>query len=94
MPERDEATVKAIEQRLSSFIACDLGWQGDATTLVGPGARDLSEVLDSQELLEMLTFVEDTYAIEVADEELVPENFATLPRVASMVSSKMAATPS
>jgi acyl carrier protein len=46
-----------------------------------------SGMLDSQGVLEVVTFVEETFSIIVADEDLVPENFQTIERIAAFVVS-------
>jgi acyl carrier protein len=46
-----------------------------------------SGMLDSQGVLEVVTFVEETFSIIVADEDLVPENFQTIERIAAFVAS-------
>ena len=38
-----------------------------------------------------MTFIEQTYGVEVADDDLVPENFETIAAIARLVDSKVAA---
>lgn len=45
-------------------------------------------ILDSTGLLELITFLEYTFQITIADEELVPENFDTLGNVVRFLASK------
>ena len=47
-----------------------------------------SGVLDSLGVLDLVTFVEQEFSVHVADEELVPENFQTIDRIAAFVESK------
>ena len=47
-----------------------------------------SGVLDSLGVLDLVTFVEQEFSIHVADDELIPENFQTIDRIASFVESK------
>jgi acyl carrier protein len=47
-----------------------------------------SGVLDSTGFLELITFIEERFGIEISDWELVPENFDTLRKVAGFVQSK------
>jgi acyl carrier protein len=46
-------------------------------------------IIDSTGVLELVSFIEDTFAISVEDEELVPENFDSLLRLAAYVATKM-----
>lgn len=45
-------------------------------------------MLDSQGVLEVVGFIEQEYAITVADDDLVAENFQSIDRIASFVQSK------
>lgn len=48
-------------------------------------------VLDSTGFLELVAHLEGTYAIKIADQEMVPENLETLNRVAGFVVRKRGA---
>jgi acyl carrier protein len=48
-----------------------------------------SNALDSLGLLKLITFLETEYAITVTDEELLPQNFQTIGRLADFVASKL-----
>lgn len=48
-------------------------------------------MLDSQGVLEVVSFIEQEYAISVADEDLVPENFQSIDRIANFIQSKATA---
>lgn len=47
-----------------------------------------SGILDSTGLLELITFIEEKFNIEISDHELIPENFDTLRKVSSFIQSK------
>lgn len=46
-------------------------------------------VIDSMGVLELVTFLQETYGIKVGDEELTPENLDTFERVTAYVSRKL-----
>jgi acyl carrier protein len=46
-------------------------------------------IIDSTGVLELVSFLEDRFSVSVEDEELVPENFDSLSRLAAYVSKKM-----
>lgn len=48
-------------------------------------------ILDSTGFLELVAHLEDTYAIKIADQEMIPENLETLNRVAAFVARKRGA---
>ena len=45
-------------------------------------------ILDSTGIMELVAFVEKTYAIKVEDEELLPENFDTISAIAEYLKRK------
>lgn len=47
-----------------------------------------SGILDSQGVLELVSFIEQNFPIEVADDELVPENFQSIDKLAAFVRRK------
>ena len=62
---------------------------GDADKLVDTVSFQESGVLDSVGFLDVVTFVEERFRIQIADDELVPENFDTVERISAFVSEKM-----
>jgi len=46
-------------------------------------------VVDSMGMVELITFLQDRFGVEPADEEITEENFATLRRIAGFVSRKL-----
>lgn len=46
-------------------------------------------ILDSTGVLELVTFVESSFGVQVADEELVPANFDSLEALAAFVARKV-----
>ena len=48
-------------------------------------------VLDSLGVLELVNFLQDEHGIPIEDEDLVPENFASIDAIAAFVEAKVAA---
>ena len=46
-------------------------------------------IIDSTGILELIAFIEQTYEIQIEDEELIPENLDSLNNVASFVQKKL-----
>jgi acyl carrier protein len=57
----------------------------DGTDLIGEG------IVDSTGILEVISFLEESFGIQVADEEMTPANFGTVAQIASLVQRKRAA---
>ena len=52
-----------------------------------------SGLLDSMGVLEVVTFLEESYSIIISDEDLVPEKFQTIDCIAAFVQSKVSVKP-
>lgn len=72
-----------------------------ASTFLGPGANgeladdDLlfdSGIIDSIGAMELLGFLQEHFRIEILDEELFPENFSSVDRIAVFVLGKLGGT--
>ena len=57
---------------------------GDDASLIDRG------VIDSTGVLELIGFLQDEYKIEVADDEMVPENLDTIARIEAYLARKLA----
>lgn len=51
-----------------------------------------SGIVDSLGMLDLVSFLEESFAIQLSDDELTPENFATIGALASFVEQKKAET--
>lgn len=69
------------------------------TMLMGADGSDIADdtsflersLLDSTGVLELVNFLQDTYKIEIEDQELTPENLDSLDRIAAFVTAKQGA---
>jgi acyl carrier protein len=50
-------------------------------------------IIDSTGFLELISFVEESFGIQVGDEEMVPENLDSLNNIERYVQQKRAAAP-
>lgn len=85
--EKNESEVKA---RLREFVSGNF-LLGKSASEVGDADSFLeSGIVDSTGILEFVGFLQETWGIEVADEELLPENFDTINNLAAFVIRKTA----
>ena len=77
--------LKDLEKFLLTEIAVDLSKKS-----LGPD-EDLLEqgLIDSLGIMKLVLFMEETYGIAVADEEIVPENFQTQNNMVKFVEQKI-----
>ncbi len=80
-----------IQDDLRRFIIDELQWSGSPDELTSDLPLIEKEVIDSLGVFELVSFVEDRYGIDVADEELVLENFGSLDAIAELVEAKRSA---
>jgi acyl carrier protein len=79
------------EDKLRRFIIDELQFPDEPGRLTAEYELLDSGTLDSLGIYAVVTFCEDEYGVQIDDEELVPENFATLGDIARLVRSKQAA---
>ena len=71
-------TANGIKETIEKFIIQNFMF-GDANERIDPDTSFLeSGIIDSTGILELITFVENTYSISVDENELVPENLDSL----------------
>ncbi|MBN2473584.1 MAG: acyl carrier protein [Pirellulales bacterium] len=75
-------------QQIRDFLAENFLLSDDGFHLDDNASLLEEGVVDSTGVLELIQFVEETFGLEVADEEIVPDNFDSVNRIASFVGSK------
>ncbi len=75
-----EAKLKAfIEKTSFSDRVRDLGYD---QSLLDAG------IIDSTGVLALVSYIEDEFKVEIADDEIIPENFESISRIAAFIDSK------
>ena len=82
----------ALKEQIRSYIVENF-LLGDATDLAPQQSLLGSGVVDSTGILELVMFLEETYQIEVADKEMVPENLDSIANISSFVERKLNGRP-
>ena len=49
-------------------------------------------IIDSTGILELVEFLDDTFNIQIADEELIPENLGSIDNIVEFISQKTSGT--
>lgn len=80
------------KQQIRQFITTNFYVAPEADLTDEASLLDLG-IIDSTGVLEVIAFLEDTFGIEVADEELLPENLESIGRIAAFVERKGKAAP-
>jgi len=78
-----------ILEELEKFLITEVGADTDRKSL-SPDEDLLDQrLLDSLGIMKLVVFLEKTYDIDVADEDIVPENFQNLGIMTKFVESKI-----
>lgn len=85
--ERSEGEVKA---KLREFVSGNFLLGKSSSELGDTDSFLESGIVDSTGILEFVGFLQETWGIEVADEELLPENFDSIKNLAAFVVRKTA----
>ena len=77
-----------ITERVRDFIIEELRWDGTREELTEDYPLLESGVVDSLGLFQIVEFLETECGVEIADHEILPENFATLSSIAKLVEAR------
>lgn len=77
-----------VETRVRSFIVDELRPDVPDAELTDDTPLITSGLIDSLSLYELVTLLEAEYAIEVADDEVLPANFGSIGAIARFVATK------
>ncbi len=78
-----------IEPIVRKFIAENLLYQEDGDSLVETDSFLAAGIIDSTGVLELVTFLEDHFHIQVRDEEMIPENLDSIRQLTAYVHRKL-----
>jgi len=80
-----------VSQQIKDFILKNFLFTDDRSALSDDQSLMQSGILDSTGILELISFVEETYGVQVADEEMLPQNFDSVLAISAFVERKRAA---
>jgi acyl carrier protein len=84
--------MKDVEQTIRKYIAENMLFSGNGYPYAD-GASFLEEgIVDSMGIMELVMFVEENFQVTVEDEDLVPDNFDSVSRLASYIRAKSSTT--
>jgi acyl carrier protein len=81
--------IKDINKEIKKYVK-DRFMNGDANKLTDDKSLFETGIIDSLGVLHLVSFMEQKFNIEVADEEMVPENFETINKLVIFTREKMA----
>lgn len=84
-------SASSIEAQVRSYILENFLYTSDERKLKNTDSFLEDGIVDSTGILELLMFVEETFGIEVDDEEVIPDNFDSVERLQRYIQTKTGA---
>ena len=84
----------SIEQQVRDYILENFLFTNDAAALANDASFLEKGIIDSTGVLEMIFFLEQEFALKVADKEMIPENLDSVNNIVRYVQSKQAGVAS
>ena len=78
----------SVKQQIKTYIAENFMFSSNGFHLDEDESFLDAGVVDSLGVLELVTFVEETFGIQVSDEEIVPDNFDSVNNLAAYIGRK------
>jgi len=82
---------ETIEQEIRQFLRENFPLSADGIVLEREDSLIEVGVIDSTGVLELIGFIEERYEIEIADEEVLPENLDSIASITRFVGEKAGA---
>jgi acyl carrier protein len=78
-----------IQKRIREYIIDNFLVDEDEEAFGNEDSFLESGLIDSTGMLEVITYVEETFEVEVADEEMTPENLDSVDNISRLVAAKL-----
>ncbi|MCB1355073.1 MAG: acyl carrier protein [Maritimibacter sp.] len=94
MQDIDAQDLKAfIEKDVRAFIAENLTFSDDPDELDAEVSMLEADIIDSTSILELVSYLEERFGIDIDDDDMVPANLDSLNRIAAFVAARLEAQP-
>ncbi len=81
-----------VEDLIRSYIARNILFSEEGYPYADDASFLDEQIVDSMNVLELVMFVEETFGISVEDQEIVPDNFDSVSKLAAFVYRKLPVT--
>jgi acyl carrier protein len=82
--------VAEIAPKIRQFVADNYLFRGE-DSFSADDSLIASGLIDSTGILELVSFLESTFSLQIADDELVPDNLDSINQITSFVQQKLGA---
>ena len=83
-----ETTMHSIEDKVASYIAENILFSRHGYPYPHDASFLENGVVDSMNVLELVMFVEENFHVQVEDNEIVPDNFDSIVKLAAYIRGK------
>ncbi len=77
-----------IESKIAGYIAENILFSKNGYPYPEDASFQDNGIIDSMNVIELVMFVEEAFGIQVAEKEIVPDNFDSVEKLANFVQSK------
>ena len=81
----------SVETTTREFILRELLYEEEGATLAEDENLFARRAIDSIGILRLVTFLEETYEVQIDEEDMAPENLQSLRRIAELIRRKQPA---
>ena len=78
----------STEEQIKDLMASNLHWSGSWAEVDVDYPLLENQVVDSLDMIKLISLLEDEFDVEIDDRDVVPSNFASIGRIAALVESK------
>ena len=76
-----------IREQVRAFVRSNF-YVEDPATLIDDASLLDRGIIDSTGMLEVISFIEDTFGVSVEDSEMLPDNLDSIERIANFIARK------
>jgi acyl carrier protein len=77
-----------VEDRIRTLIVENLDWSGSPSELRPDYDLITNHVIDSLDMLKLISLLDTEFRVRIDDTELLPDNFATIGNIAAFIERK------
>ena len=81
--------MSTIQADVRDFVAENFLFGDDPESLLNNDSFLETGIIDSTGVLELVSFIEEKYSVEVDDDELIPENLDSIDQLISFIETKL-----
>lgn len=78
----------STEEQIKDLMASNLHWSGSWAEVDANYPLLDKQVVDSLDMVTLISLLEEEFDVEIDDRDVVPSNFASISRIAALVESK------